>query len=103
VKLLDYLGDLGGFEAIIIALLGFFANYLSDKLYIPSISSDLYIEKKRKSVIKAEKSQTKKLKSLDKINSLFEKISFHWWESLCYPIFSFCCTSCCQGKRLTLM
>ena len=95
VQFLDYLGDLGGFQQIFFTLLGFIASIFSRAFVVPTVASELYIEKKRKSVIKKERRKNKNLKALDQIQGLFDKIRFSTWEQVFYPVFSYCCKSCC--------
>ena len=52
IQFLDYFGDLGGFHTTFFTFFGVFAAYFSSIFFVPSLSTNLYIEKKRKSVIK---------------------------------------------------
>ena len=49
IQILDFFGDIGGFEQAIHILFGLFGSYFSSKFFIATLSSALYRRKKNKS------------------------------------------------------
>ena len=47
-QILDFLGDIGGFQGAIILILVYFGEYFSAKFFIAQVAEDLYQVKKRK-------------------------------------------------------
>ena len=54
-KILDFLGDIGGFYATVDIMLFLFGNYFSAKFFFNSIANSLYIRKKTKSELAGTK------------------------------------------------
>ena len=65
-KILDYLGDLGGFYATIDLFLFMFGQYFSAKFFFQSIVNQLYIRRKTPAELMQTYEQKKRLKKSSK-------------------------------------
>lgn len=85
-QILDYLGDVGGFEGSLQMFFVILGQYFSAKYFAASISQTLYIKKKSQKELEQD--------DIKSINSMFKKIQITDLQVILDPILRFLTLPC---------